>query len=153
VLIAIGGDREAVAVPGPPRLLVLDQAGLQIGQVPLDIPQAALTTAPAGAPATVTTDGSRFYWWADGTTIALDAGTLTPAWTLRNTLGPPVAYGTGLLAPIHDGLADLDPARGTVLRTLPVPRTDPTAAVRLATAGDVVLEQRGPEVVALRPSR
>jgi outer membrane protein assembly factor BamB len=153
VLVAIGGDREAVAVPGPPRLLVLDRAGLQITQVPLDVPATALNTAPAGAPATVTTDGSRFYWWAGGTTIALDAGTLTPVWTLPDTLGPPAAYGTGLLAPVRNGLADLDPARGTLLRTLPVPRADPTAAVRLATAGEVVLEQRGPEVVALRPAR
>jgi hypothetical protein len=152
LLVAIGGDREAVAVPGPPRLLVLDRAGLQVTQVPLDVPDAALTTAPAGAPATVTSDGSRFYWWVGGTTVALDASTLTPAWTLRDTLGPPVAYGTGLVAPVRGGLADLDPARGTVLRTLPVPRTDPTAAVRLASAGDVVLEQRGTQVVALRPA-
>ena len=153
VLVALGADREAVAVPGPPRLLVFDRAGLQITQLPLDVPDAALATSPAGAPATVTSDGSRFYWWVGGTTVALDTGSLTPAWTLRDTLGPPATYGTGLLAPVRDGLADLDPARGTVLRTLPVPRTDPTAAVRLATAGDVVVEQRGDEVVALRPSR
>jgi len=101
----------------------------------------------------VTSDGSRFYWWVGGTTVALDAATLTPAWTLRDTLGPPVTYGTGLLVPVRDGLADLDPARGTVLRTLPVRRTDPTAAVRLASAGDVVVEQRGNEVVALHPAR
>jgi len=54
---------------------------------------------------------------------------------------------------VRDGLADLDPARGTVLRTLPVPRSDPAAAVRIATAGEVLLEQRGPEVVALLPGR
>ncbi len=153
VLVALAGDREAVAVPGPPRLIVLDRAGLQVTQVPLDVPDAALSTAPAGAPATVTTDGSRFYWWVGGTTVALDASTLTPAWTLRDTLGPPVAYGTGLLAPVRAGLADLDPARGTVLRTLPVTRTDPAAPVRLAAAGEVLLEQRGTEVVALHPAR
>ncbi len=152
VLVALSGDREAVAVPGPPRLLVLDKAGLQVSQAPLDVPDPALVTAPAGAPATVTTDGSRFYWWVGGTTIALDASTLTPAWTRRDTLGPPVAYGTGLLAPVRDGVADLDPAHGTVLRTLHVPRTNPTAPVRLAAAGEVLLEQRGPDLVALRPA-
>jgi len=26
------------------------------------------------------------YWWAGGTTVALDVGTLRPAWTLRDTL-------------------------------------------------------------------
>jgi hypothetical protein len=152
VLLALSDDRAAVAVPGPPRLLLLDKAGLQISQSPLGVPEAALATSPEGAPATVTTDGARFYWWAGGTTVALDAGTLAPVWTLRDTLGPPTAYGTGLLAPVRDGLADLDPARGTVLRTLPVPRTDPTAAVRIAAAGEVVLEQRGTDLVALRPA-
>ena len=153
VLVALSGDRAAVAVPGPPRLIVYDKAGLQLSQAPLDVPDSALATSPAGAPASVTTDGSRVYWWAGGTTVALDVGTLTPAWTLRDTLGPPTAYGTGLLAPVRDGLADLDPARGTVLRTLPVPRADPAAEVRIAAAGEVLLEQRGPEVVALLPAR
>jgi hypothetical protein len=152
VLLALAGDREAVAMPGPPRLIVFDKAGLQITQVPLDVPDPALATSPPGAAATVTSDGSRFYWWAGGTTIALDAGTLTPVWTLRDTLGPPVVYGTGLLAPVRDGLAALDPARGTVLRTLPVSRTDPTAPVRLDAAGEILLEQRGADVVALRPA-
>jgi hypothetical protein len=153
VLVALSAERAAVAVPGPPRLIVYDKGGLQISQTPLDIPDAALATAPAGAPAAVTTDGSRFYWWAGGTTVALDVDTLTPAWALRDTLGPPVTYGTGLLAPVRDGLVDLDPERGTTLRTLPVPRPDPTADVRLAATGEVLLEQRGPEVVGLLPTR
>ena len=153
VLVALSGERAAVAVPGPPRLIVYDKAGLQISQTPLDVPDAALATAPAGAPAAVTTDGSRFYWWAGGTTVALDVDTLTPAWALRDTLGPPATYGTGLLAPVRDGLVDLDPARGTTLRTLPVPRPDPTADVRIAAAGEVLLEQRGSEVVGLLPTR
>ena len=153
VLVALSSERAAVAVPGPPRLIVYDKAGLQLSQAPLDVPDAALPTSPAGAPATVTTDGSRFYWWAGGTTVALDVNTLTQAWSLRDTLGPPVAYGTGLLAPVRDGLVDLDPERGTALRTLPVPRPDPAAEVRIAAAGEVLLEQRGPEVVGLLPTR
>ena len=71
---------------------------------------------------------------------------------MPSTLGPPVAYGTGLLAPVRGGLADLDPARGTTLRTLPVRRADPAAPVRLGAAGEVLLEQRGGELVALRPA-
>ncbi len=151
VLVAMSGDREVVALPNPARLIVLDRGGLPITQVPLTVPDAAITTAPAGAPAAVTTDGTRVYWWVGGTTVALDATQLTPVWTLPNTLGPPVAYGTGLLAPVRDGLADLDPGRGTTLRTLPVPRADPDAPVRLAATGEVLLEQRGAELVALRP--
>ena len=65
------------------------------------MPDAALAHVAAhGAPATVTTDGARFYWWAGGTTVALDVSTLTPAWTLRDTLGPPGRYGGGLLVPV-----------------------------------------------------
>jgi hypothetical protein len=55
--------------------------------------------------------------------------------------------------PVGDGLVDLDPERGTTLRTLPVPRADPAAEVRIAAAGEVLLEQRGPEVVGLLPTR
>jgi outer membrane protein assembly factor BamB len=152
VLVALSADREVVALPGPARLLVLDKAGLEITQAPLTVPDSALVTTPAGAPATVTTDGTRDYWWVDGTTVALDANQLTPVWTMPNTLGPPVAYGTGLLAPVRGGLADLDPARGTTLRTLPVQRADPAAPVRLGAAGEILLEQRGVELVALRPA-
>ena len=116
------------------------------------MPDSAWPPRPPGAPAPSPPTAPASYWWAGGTTVALDVGTLTPAWTLRDTLGPPAAYGTGLLAPVRDGLADLDPARGTVLRTLPVPRADPAAEVRIAAAGEVLLEQRGTEVVALLPA-
>lgn len=151
VLVAMSDDRAAVALPKPARLVVYDKAGLQISQTPLNVPDSALTTAPAGAPVIVSSDTTRFYWWVAGTTIALDATLLQPVWTTPATLGPPVTYGTGLLAPVPGGLADLDPARGTTFRTLPVQRAEPTAPVRLAAAGEILLEQRAGEVVALRP--
>lgn len=151
VLVALSGDREAVALPNPARLSLRDKAGVEITQVPLDVPDAALTTAPAGAPAAVSTDGSHVYWWVGGTTIALDAAQLVPQWRLPDTLGPPVAYGTGLLAPVTSGLAVVDAGRGVALRTLPVPRRDPQAPVRITAAGEILLEQRGGELVALRP--
>jgi outer membrane protein assembly factor BamB len=151
VLVALADDRVAVALPNPARLVIYDRAGLQVSQFPLDLPDSALTTAPAGAPADVTSDGAKMYWSAGGTTVALDATQLTPLWTLHGTLGPPVLYGTGLLAPVQGGLADLDPTRGTILRTLPVERAEPTAPVRLAAAGEILLEQRAGDLVALRP--
>ena len=54
--------------------------------------------------------------------------------------------------PVPDGLALLDTATGDVERTLAVPRPDPGTPVTSAVLGDVLLEQRGPELVALRPS-
>jgi hypothetical protein len=152
VLVALSDDRVAVALPNPARLAIYDKAGLEVSETPLAVPASAFVTTPAGAPATVTTDGSHVYWWAGGTTVALDAAQLTPLWTLPDTLGPPAAYGTGVLAPVPDGLAVLDPVGGKVVRTLPVQRADPLAPVRIAAAGEILLEQRGAELVALQPA-
>ncbi|WP_433278740.1 Rv3212 family protein [Pseudonocardia xinjiangensis] len=160
-LVALTADRVAVALQNPPRLQVLDATGQQIGLVSLDVPDADLaadSTAPAATtgPTLGSTDGSgdrddRVYWWTGSRTIALDGTDLTPLWTADGTLGPAQPYGGGLLVPVPAGLQVLDPARGTALRTLPVARADPDAPVRLAAAGNMLLEQRGTEVVALRP--
>ena len=55
-----------------------------------------------------------------------------------------------MLVPVRGGLRELDPLRGVVRRTIPVDRPD--TPVRLAVLGDVLLEQRAGEVVALRPA-
>jgi hypothetical protein len=161
-LVALSADRAAVALPGPPRLELLDGAGQQVGLVPLDVPDADLATnAPGRIATTESTVGSanvtgagdgRVYWWTGSRTIALDGTDLAPLWTVDGTLGPALPYGRGLLVPVPAGLLDLDATRGTALRTLPVARADPTAPVRLAAVGNVLLEQRGTEVVALRPT-
>jgi hypothetical protein len=161
-LVALSNGRAAVALPGPPRLLLLDAAGLQVGLVPLAVPDSDLTTDATAPAATIgttqgTTNGTdgqddRIYWWTGSRTVALNGTDLTPLWTVDGTLGPAQPYGGGLLVPAPAGLLALDASTGAVLRTLPVARTDPAAPVRLATAGDMLLEQRGSEVVALRPA-
>jgi outer membrane protein assembly factor BamB len=120
-----------------------------VGEVPLDVPATELTDPPGGV-AAVTSDGDRVYWWTGSQTIALDAADLTPLWTMPGTLGPAVGYGGSVLVPVPGGLAVLDGTTATPQWTIPVDR--PAGPVRLATAGDVLLEQRGSEVVALRPS-
>ncbi|OZM83705.1 PQQ-binding-like beta-propeller repeat protein [Pseudonocardia sp. MH-G8] len=149
VLVAVSAERVAVALPGPARLLLFDVAGKQVGEHPLDVPDADITDPPGGA-AAVETDGERFSWWTGSRTIALDGRELTPIWAVPATLGPAVAYGGGLLAPVPGGLLVLDAATGTVQRTIPVARPD--GPVRLAALGEVLLEQRGAEVVALHPA-
>ena len=151
VLVALSGDRVAVALPNRRRLLVLDQAGLQVTQAALDVPDAALATAPAGAPATVTTDGSRVYWWAGGTTVALDAARSRPPGrcatrSVRRSRTAPASWRRSATAsPISTPRA----ARSCARSPCPAPtrRRRPVAA-----AGEVLLEQRGTEVVALRPA-
>ena len=149
VVVAVSADRVAVALPGPPRLLLFDSAGQQVGAHPLEIPDTEIADPPGGV-AAVESDGERFSWWTGSRTIALDGRDLTPVWAVPGTLGPAVAYGGGLLAPVPDGLLVLDPGTGASLRTIPVQRPD--GPVRLASLGEVLLEQRGDEVVALRPA-
>ena len=160
-LVALSEGRAAVALPGPPRLLLLDAAGVQVGLIPLAVPDADLAadaTAPTAAIGTTqgTTNGTdgqddRVYWWTGSRTIALNSD-LTPLWTVEGTLGPAQPYGGGLLVPAPAGLLVLDAGSGAVLRTIPVSRADRAAPVRLSTAGEMLIEQRGTEVVALRPT-
>ena len=84
--------------------------------------------------------------------VALDSLDLTPDWTLPDTVGPAVDYADGLLVPVPAGLAVVTPDTGRTVRTLPVTRADPRAAVVPAVQGDMLLEQRGSDLVALRPS-
>jgi hypothetical protein len=75
---------------------------------------------------------------------------LTPQWIVPDALGPAVPYADGLLVPVPDGLRVLDATTGAAVSTIPVAR--PAGPVRLATIGEVLLEQRAGEVVALRPA-
>jgi hypothetical protein len=85
--------------------------------------------------------------------VALDELDLTPVWTLPDALGPGTDYAGRLLVPVPAGLALVDGATGKVDRTLAVARADARAPVASAVLGDTLLEQRGPDLVALRPSR
>jgi hypothetical protein len=151
-LIAASEDRVAVALPNPPRLEVLDRSGIQVSLVGLDVPAADLAAPPVGGVPAVTTDDDRVYWWTGSRTVALDGLDLTPSWILPDTLGPAVGYGGGLVVPVPAGVAVVSPDTGRVARTLPVARDDPRAPVVAAVQGEMLLEQRGPTVVALRPT-
>lgn len=151
-LVALSPERAAVALPDPPRLLLLDRSGQQVGLVPLDVPDADLAVDPPGGAAPVDGDGSLLHWWTGSRTLTLDAAELVPRWVVASTLGPGIPYGGAVLVPVPAGLVEIDAANGSAIRTLPVARADPDAPVRLAAAGEVLLEQRGPDVVALRPS-
>jgi hypothetical protein len=147
VVVAVSAERVAVALSGPPRLLLYDHAGRQVVEHRLDVPESDLTDPPGGAVATTTYD-HRITWWTGSRTVALDSRDLSPQWTVRDALGPAAGYGDAQLVPVPGGLRVLD-AQGTEVRTIPVDR--PPGPVRLATLGVMLLEQRGGEVVALRP--
>jgi hypothetical protein len=151
-LVAVSEDRVAVALPDPPRLEVLDRSGAQVGLVGLDVPAPDVARPPVTGVSVVTGDDAHVYWWTGSRTVALDSLDLTPDWTFPDTLGPAVDYANGLLVPVPAGLAVVAPATGRTERTLPVARADTHGAVVPAVEGEILLEQRGTDVVALRPS-
>ncbi len=55
-----------------------------------------------------------------------------------------------LLVPVPGAIAVLDPATGTERARIPVTRGSDAGPIATSVLGDIVLEQRGDEVVALR---
>ncbi len=141
------------AGPGPPAAVRPRRRG-RSREFRLDVPDVELTRRPAGR------SGGRRGRTAERSTGGRDRGrsrwtapTLTPRWTVGEDAGPRAARtGEVCSSPCADGLLEVDPATGAGRRTLPVARDDPAAPVRPAAAGEVLLEQRGPELVALVPA-
>ncbi|MQA15451.1 MAG: hypothetical protein GEV09_15150 [Pseudonocardiaceae bacterium] len=149
-LVALTPDRSAVALPDPPRLVVLDNTGQRIVERGLDIPAADLRgDPPAGAVPTTVTAGAT-YWFTGSATVALGSPDLLPMWSIPDTLGPGTLLAGRLLVPVPGGLAVVDVTTGEQVGTLPVDRGGYTGPVEVGSAGDVVLEQRGDTLVALR---
>lgn len=148
-VIALSGERVAVALPDPARLAVLDGRGKEIAEYPLTVPNADLRFPP-GALADVTETPTEIYWFTGSATVALDTGDLRPRWTRAGSMGTGSEVAGRLLLPVPGALAVLDTTTGQQLRALPVDRGDYRGPVGTAGSGDVVLEQRGDTLVALR---
>jgi hypothetical protein len=152
-VVALTADRTAVALPDPARIVVFDSSGKQVGDAPVDVSPAELTAAADSPSGTVAAVGDKrsVSWWTGSKTIFLDPAQLLPITTVPDTLGPATVYGDTALVPVPDGLAVIGAGPQPVQRVIPVERTDRTAPVRLATQGDILLEQRGSTLVALTP--
>jgi len=149
-LVAMTRDRVAVAVPDPARLVVLDGAGRPVAEHRLDVPEGDLRGEPAGGVVPTVPGAGVTYWFTGTATVALDDTELRPLWRVPGILGPGTLIAGRLLAPVRDGFAVLDTATGEQLNLLPVDRGGHRGPVATATVGDVVLEQRGRTLVALR---
>jgi len=145
-IVAVLGERTAVYMPpgpgGGPRIAVYDGSGAlvdthDLGRV------AGNGTAPA------TEQEGVLVWWTGLDTVALSPEDFAPAWTVEDTLGTGAAMAGSLLLPVDDAVAAVDPASGNVRRRIPVERGD-APDVDVAVTGELVLEQRGDRVVALR---
>jgi hypothetical protein len=149
-VVAVTDKLVAVAIPGPSRLAVFDaESGTQIAETLIDVPAADFADPPNHVSRGFTTKTNAF-WFTGSKTIALSLDTLTPLWTADGTLGAGTTLAGRAVIPVKEGLRVYEQATGAVVGTIRVSREGYTGPVQLATAGPVVLEQRGETLVALR---
>ncbi|MTD55064.1 hypothetical protein GKO32_13900 [Amycolatopsis sp. RM579] len=149
-MVAMSGDYVAVAMPDQKQLVLYGQDGAGIAAYPLDLPATDLDHDPAGGIPVTSSTSSTVYWFTGSKLMAFSRDNLTPKWTLTSALGPGVQFDHQLVVPIQGGLAVLNEADGSTIRTIGVDRHGYSGPVRLAVAGPVLLEQRGATVAALR---
>lgn len=146
-VVAVTDRQVAVALRDSGQLAVFDTSGAQVARVPVRLGP----REPSGNVSVEQTETRSGIFWFTGTdTVALNQDTLTPLWTLQDTLGPGMVYAGRVLVPVPSGLAVLDPTSGQQERVIPVDRGPYRGPVRLGTSGTVILEQRGNQLVALR---
>jgi hypothetical protein len=116
----------------------------------LDLPPGDLAGDPPGEIVPTTDIPGAVLWWTGSRTIALDSSDLHPLWTVPGALGPGTLMAGAPVVPVPNGLVEVSPADGGVLRSVPINRGDYQGSVGLAALGPVLLEQRGAGVVALR---
>ncbi|MDX8036257.1 hypothetical protein SK803_39185 [Lentzea sp. BCCO 10_0856] len=149
-VVAVTDKLVAVAMPNPSRLVVFDaESGAQVTEVPIDVPAADFVDPPNHVSRGFTTK-TNVFWFTGSKTIALSQENLTPLWTADGTLGAGTTLAGRAVIPVKEGLRVYEQATGAVVGTIRVNREGHTGPVQLATAGPVVLEQRGETLVALR---
>jgi hypothetical protein len=148
-VVAMSGQRVAVALPDPTRLVVLDERGKTVAEHPLAVPDADLRGDLPGGVVEITQTPTEVYWFTGSATVALDTGDLRPRWTRPGSLGTGSEVARRLLLPVPGALAVLDTTTGQQVGELPVDRGGYHGPVATASSGGVVFEQRGGTVVAL----
>jgi hypothetical protein len=148
-VVALSGDRVAVALPNPARLVVLDGLGKTVAEHPLAVPDADLQGDPFGGVVDITETPTELYWFTGSATVALDTADLRPRWIRPGSLGTGTEVARRLLLPVPGALAVLDTTTGEQIGALPVDRGGYRGPVATASSDGVVLEQRGDTLVAL----
>jgi hypothetical protein len=149
-LVAVSTDRVAVLLPNPARLSIRDSQGKEIVSYPIDLPATDLAGDPTD-PAVPNTDAVGVQlWWTGSRTVALEASELRPEWDVPGALGPGTLWAGRIVVPVPGGLAVRNADTGAPLSTVALDRGGWHGPVRLGSIGPVLLEQRGPTLVALR---
>ena len=149
-VVALSRDRVAVALPDPPRLVVLDKQGKAVAEHPLAVPNSDLRGNPPGGVVETTVTPTAMYWFTGSATVALDIADLRPRWIRAGSLGSGSEVAGRLLLPVPSALAVVDMTTGQQVGALPVGRGDYRGPVGTASSRGVVLERRGGTLVALR---
>jgi len=148
-LVAVSTDRVAVLLPNPTRLSIRDSQGNEVIAYPIDLPATDLAGDPPDGTAPTTDAVGVQLWWTGSRTVALEASELRPEWTVPAALGPGIPWAGRIVVPVPGGMAVLDTDTGAALHTLALDRGGWHGPVRLGSIGPVLLEQRGPTLVAL----
>jgi hypothetical protein len=148
-VVAVSGQRIAVALPDPARLVVFDEQGKEVAEHPLAIPDADLRGNPPSGVVEVTKTMTGVYWFTGSATVALDTADLRPRWSRPGSVGTGSEVAGALLLPVRGALAVLDTTTGQQVGALPVDRGGYLGPVGTASSGGLVLEQRGDTLVAL----
>ncbi|OZD09076.1 hypothetical protein CH275_02065 [Rhodococcus sp. 06-235-1A] len=145
-IIAITGSVVALRIPAengaPDRIGLYDDTAARISEY-------ALAPITDSSNSTATKAGSVFTWFTGTGIQALDSTSLSPVWSIPGALGSGSVMAGRLLVPVPDAIAVVDLATGTTTADIPVDRGDYAGPVQTSVIGDVVVEQRGSDVVAL----
>jgi len=119
----------------------------EISRTAVDVDDAAIAAITSRVtPSTI--DGDDRYSIIGDTLVAVRGSDLAESWTLRGVLGTVAVVGSDLLVPVESGIAVVDASTGSIKKTLPVDRQGYTGPVDVHTAGSMVIEIRGSDVVA-----
>ena len=146
-VIAVYGTTTAVYVPAPaPTVNVVDETGTLIAST--------LLSRPASPQATASMMDDLVTWWTGDAVMVFDANGLRYKYTVspvggQQPVGPATIMAGKLLVPVTTGYDVFDAATGAGDRHLDVRRPPQPTAVVPAVAGGTVVEQRGPDLVAL----
>ncbi|MFN3541833.1 MAG: hypothetical protein ACK40J_17335 [Rhodococcus sp. (in: high G+C Gram-positive bacteria)] len=146
-IIAITGSVVALYIPAengaPDRVGLYDDAAAKLSEFTLPAGSSPTPNLPA------TKAGSALTWFTGTGVQAFDSNNLSPLWTVPGALGGGAVMAGRLLLPVPDGISVVDLSTGVSTADIPVDRGDYDGPIQMSVIGDVIVEQRGSDVVAL----
>lgn len=145
-IVAIGQSAAAIYVNEPsPKILSYNDDGELIGEHAVEavgFPDAPFQLHTADLP-------HHMSWFNGKSLVLLSPSQLNVRQSFNDALGTGIAVDGKLLYPTIEGIAVANWNTGEVLRTIPVDRADYKGEVSLGVVGQVFVEKRGSQIVAL----